>query len=152
MLCTKPLLLKVSILHQGYISFFITFFTTIEQHAMEDYVGEALQQEYICPSTSPASAGFFFVKKKGGGLWPCINYDELNQITVKYRNPLPLVPFALEQVRSAKIFTMLELCSAYNLICIREGDEWKGAFSTTSGHSTALCYMSCLVPPQSSNA
>ncbi|KAI2656666.1 Retrotransposon-like protein 1 [Labeo rohita] len=53
---------------------------------------------------------------------------------VKYRYPLPLVPSALEQLRTARIFTKLDLRSAYNLVRIRAGDEWKTAFSTTSGH------------------
>ncbi|KAL0202014.1 hypothetical protein M9458_000032, partial [Cirrhinus mrigala] len=86
------------------------------------------------PSTSPASAGFFFVKKKNGGLRPCIDYRPLNEVTIKYRYPLPLVPPALEQLRSARFYTKLDLRSAYNLIRIREGDEWKTAFSTASGH------------------
>lgn len=105
-----------------------------EQQAMEEYIQEALRQGYIRPSTSSVSAGFFFVERKGGGLRPYIDYQALNQVTVKYRYPLPLVPSALEQLRSATLFTKLDLCSAYNLVCIREGDGWKTAFSTTSGH------------------
>ncbi len=74
------------------------------------------------------------MKKKDGGLRPCIDYRSLNDLTVKFRYPLPLVPAALEQLRMAKYFTKLDLRNAYNLIRIREGDEWKTAFSTTSGH------------------
>ncbi|KAK3516722.1 hypothetical protein QTP70_022517 [Hemibagrus guttatus] len=58
----------------------------------------------------------------------------LNYITVKFRYPLPLVPVALEHLRGATVFTKLDLCSAYNLIRIREGDEWKTAFVTPTGH------------------
>ncbi|KAL0157255.1 hypothetical protein M9458_048501, partial [Cirrhinus mrigala] len=105
-----------------------------ESEAMERYIEEELAKGFIRPSTSPASAGFFFVKKKDGGLRPCIDYRALNEVTVKYRYPLPLVPPALDQLRSARFYTKLDLRSAYNLICIREGDEWKTAFSTTSGH------------------
>ncbi|KAL0157403.1 hypothetical protein M9458_048649 [Cirrhinus mrigala] len=105
-----------------------------ESEAMHKYIQEELAKGFITPSTSPASAGFFFVKKKDGGLRPCIDYRGLNEVTVKYRYPLPLVPSALEQLRTAKIFTKLDLRSAYNLIRIRAGDEWKTAFSTTSGH------------------
>lgn len=101
---------------------------------MEEYIQEALKQKYIVPSTSPASAGFFFVEKKERGLRPCIDYQGVNNITVKYPLPLPLVQAALEQLRQAKIFTKLELHRAYNLIRIRSGDEWKIAFSTTTGH------------------
>ncbi|KAL0181815.1 hypothetical protein M9458_024221, partial [Cirrhinus mrigala] len=106
----------------------------VESEAMNTYIQEELAKGFITPSTSPASAGFFFVKKKDGGLRPCIDYRGLNEVTIKYRYPLPLIPSALEQLRSAKIFTKLDLRSAYNLIRIRAGDEWKTAFSTTSGH------------------
>ncbi|KAI2645110.1 Transposon Tf2-9 polyprotein [Labeo rohita] len=105
-----------------------------ESEAMHKYIQEELAKGFITPSTSPASAGFFFVKKKDGGLRPCIDYRGLNEVTIKYRYPLPLVPSALEQLRSAKYFTKLDLRSAYNLVRIRAGDEWKTAFSTTSGH------------------
>ncbi|KAL0150433.1 hypothetical protein M9458_054260 [Cirrhinus mrigala] len=105
-----------------------------ETEAMRTYIEEELAKGFIAPSTSPASAGFFFVKKKDGSLRPCIDFRALNDITVKYRYPLPLVPSALEQLRSAKYFTKLDLRNAYNLIRIREGDEWKTAFSTTTGH------------------
>ncbi|KAL0168445.1 hypothetical protein M9458_036667, partial [Cirrhinus mrigala] len=105
-----------------------------ESEAMNTYIQEELGKGFIRPSTSPPSAGFFFVKKKDGGLRPCIDYRGVNEVTIKYRYPLPLVPAALEQLRSAKIFTKLDLRSAYNLIRIRAGDEWKMAFSTTSGH------------------
>ncbi|KAK3555047.1 hypothetical protein QTP86_006361 [Hemibagrus guttatus] len=105
-----------------------------ETQAMEDYIEEALSSGFIRLSTSPAAAGFFFVEKKDGGLRPCIDYRGLNNVTVKFRYPLPLVPAALEQLREAKIYTKLDLRSAYNLIRIKEGDEWKTAFLTTRGH------------------
>ncbi|KAK3515960.1 hypothetical protein QTP86_004678 [Hemibagrus guttatus] len=101
---------------------------------MEEYIKEALAVGHIRPSTSPAAAGFFIVGKKYGGLCPCINYRGLNAITVRYPYPLPLVPAALEQLRGARFFTKLDLRSAYNLVRIREGDEWKTAFHTTHGH------------------
>ncbi|KAK3507585.1 hypothetical protein QTP70_029521 [Hemibagrus guttatus] len=87
-----------------------------EEKAMEEYIKEALAQGYIHPSTSPAASSFFFVAKKDGGLRPCIDYR------------------ALEHLCGATIFTKLELRSAYNLIRIREGDEWKTAFVTPTGH------------------
>ncbi|KAK3538047.1 hypothetical protein QTP70_027401 [Hemibagrus guttatus] len=105
-----------------------------EEKAMEEYIKEALAQGYIRPSTSPAASSFFFVAKKDGGLRPCIDYRALNRITVKFRYPLPLIPAALEHLRGATVFTKLDLRSAYNLIRIGEGDEWKTAFVTPTGH------------------
>uniref|UniRef100_A0AAR2IV05 Reverse transcriptase n=1 Tax=Pygocentrus nattereri TaxID=42514 RepID=A0AAR2IV05_PYGNA len=108
--------------------------TLEEEKAMDAYVTEALAQGYIRPSKSPVGSGFFFIKKKDGGLRPCIDYRGLNDITKKYAYPLPLIPVALEQLRGASYFTKLDLRSAYNLVRIREGDEWKTAFTTTRGH------------------
>lgn len=115
-----------------------------EKKAMVEYIEEALAAGYICPSTSPDAAGFFFVKKKDKDLRPCINYRGLNSITVPYPYPLPLVPVALEQLQGAKFYTKVDLCSAYNLVWIREEDEWKMAFHTTQRHYE---YLVILVMP-----
>ena len=105
-----------------------------EQQAMKDYIEEASELGYIRPSKSPVASPFFFITKKDGGLRPCIDYRGLNQITVKFRYPLPLVPAALERLRGANIFSKLDLRSAYNLVRIRQGDEWKTGFVTPTGH------------------
>ncbi|KAL0149885.1 hypothetical protein M9458_054816 [Cirrhinus mrigala] len=105
-----------------------------ERQAMEEYISEALAQGYIQPSTSPAASSFFFVGKKDGGLRPCIDYRQLNSQVIQQPYPLPLVPAALEELRGAQVFTKLDLRSAYNLVRIRAGDEWKTAFVTPTGH------------------
>lgn len=105
-----------------------------ESKAMKAYVQEALANGFIRPSTSPAGAGFFFVEKKDGGLRPCIDYRGLNAITVKNRYPLPLMNSAFERLQGSSIFSKLDLRNAYNLVRIREGDEWKTAFNTHEGH------------------
>ncbi|KAK3570720.1 hypothetical protein QTP86_025263 [Hemibagrus guttatus] len=70
--------------------------------------------------------------------WPrrteAYSHALINRITVKFRYPLPLVPAALEHLRGATNFTKLDLRSVYNLIRIREWDEWKTAFITPTGH------------------
>ena len=58
---------------------------------------------FIHPSSSPAASSFFFVGKKDSGLHPCIEYCSLNDVTVKNRFPLPLIPVTLEQVDRANI-------------------------------------------------
>ncbi len=105
-----------------------------EREAMERYIHDSLVAGIIRPSSSPAGAGFFFVEKKDGSLRPCIDYRGLNDITVKNRYPLPLMSSAFELLQGATIFTKLDLRSAYHLVRIREGDEWKTAFNTHTGH------------------
>ncbi|KAL0164905.1 hypothetical protein M9458_040658, partial [Cirrhinus mrigala] len=78
------------------------------------------------------------VKKKDGGLHPCVDYRGLNQITIKNHHPLPLTNTALDALSGARFFTKLDLRSAYNLVRIREGDEWKTAFITPTGHYETL--------------
>ncbi len=105
-----------------------------EREAMEKYISDSLAAKIIRPSSSPAGAGFFFVKKKDGSLRPCIDYRGLNNITVKNTYPLPLMSSAFERLQGAFFFTKLDLRNAYHLVRIREGDEWKTAFNTPRGH------------------
>lgn len=100
-----------------------------ETEAMSSYVEESLAAGIICPSSSPAGAGFFFVGKKDGTLLPCIDYRGLNNITVKNRYPIPLMSSAFQMLQGAKVFSKLNLCS------YKGGDEWKTAFNTPSGPS-----------------
>ena len=105
-----------------------------ERKAMETYINDSLAAGLIRPSSSPAGAGFFFVEKKDKTLRPCIDYRGLNDITIKNRYPLPLISSAFELLQGATIFTKLDLCNTYHLVRIREGDEWKTAFNTPTGH------------------
>ncbi|XP_053571958.1 maestro heat-like repeat-containing protein family member 1 [Bombina bombina] len=83
---------------------------------------------------SPATgAGIFFVKNKDNSLRPIIDYRELNRRTKKNRYPLPLIPELVERLSKATVYTKLDLRGAYNLIRIREGDEWLTAFRTRYG-------------------
>ncbi len=102
--------------------------------AMDTYIKESLAAGIIRTSTSPAGVGFFFVGKKDGGLRPCIDYRGLNKITVRNRYPLPLMATAFELLQEASFFTKLDLRNAYHLMRIRQGDEWKMAFNTPTGH------------------
>jgi hypothetical protein len=75
----------------------------------------------------------FFVEKDKT-LRPCINYWGLNDITVKNRYPLPLISSASEPLQGGTVFSKLDLQNTYQLVQIWEGDEWKTAFNTASGH------------------
>ena len=105
-----------------------------ETKAMDKYINDSLAAGIIRPSSSPAGGGFFFVDKKDKTLRPCIDYRGLNDITIKNRYPLPLIASAFELLQGATVFTKLDLRNAYHLVRIREGDEWKTAFNTPSGH------------------
>ncbi len=97
-------------------------------------VQEALKQGFIQPSTSPAASSIFIMGKKDGGLRACIDYCMLNSQTVKLPYPLSLVPTTLGELRGARLFSKLDLRSAYNLIRIQEDNEWKTAFITSRVH------------------
>jgi hypothetical protein len=105
----------------------------IELAALRDFIEEYTAKGFIRPSKSPAGAPILFVKKKDGSLRLCVDYRSLNKITRKDRYPLPRIDELLDRLRSAYIFTKLDLRSGYNLVRMREGDEWKTAFRTRYG-------------------
>ena len=82
-----------------------------------------------------------FVPKKNGKLRLVIDYRQLNEISIKDKTPLPLITEIRDRLTGANWFTALDLKGAYNLIRIREGDEWKTAFRTRYG------LFECLVMP-----
>uniref|UniRef100_A0A8C5PN48 Reverse transcriptase n=1 Tax=Leptobrachium leishanense TaxID=445787 RepID=A0A8C5PN48_9ANUR len=105
-----------------------------ELRVLREYIDENLTKGFIRPSTSPAGAAIFFVGKKDGGLRPCIDYRAMNAITIKNKYPLPLITELMDRLKTAKIFTKLDLRGAYNLVRIKKGDEWKTAFRSRYGH------------------
>lgn len=92
-----------------------------------------LGKGFIRASRSPAASPVLFVKKAGGGLRFCVDYRGLNEITVKNRYPLPLITETLARLSRARIFSKLDIISAFNRLRIKEGDEWKMAFRTRYG-------------------
>ena len=106
----------------------------VELKALDEYIRENLAKGYIQPSTSPAGAPILFQAKRDGTLRLCVDYRGLNKITIKNRYPLPLIRESLDRLRSATIFSKLDLRSGYNLVRIAPGDEWKTAFRSRYGH------------------
>lgn len=64
----------------------------------------------------------------------CVDCWGINKITIKNRYPLPLIAELLDRLKSAKVFTKIDLQGAYNLLHIKAGEEWKTAFHTRYGH------------------
>jgi RNase H-like domain found in reverse transcriptase/Reverse transcriptase (RNA-dependent DNA polymerase)/Integrase zinc binding domain/Chromo (CHRromatin Organisation MOdifier) domain len=104
-----------------------------ELGVLKDYIEENLKKGFIRPSNSPAGSPILFVPKKDGTLRLCVDYRKLNNITIKDRYALPLVPELQDRLCEARIFTSLDLRGAYNLIRMKEGEEWKTAFRTKYG-------------------
>jgi hypothetical protein len=103
--------------------------------ALKEYIAKMLKEGKIRPSSSPAGSPVLFVTKPNGrGLRLCVDYQDLNKITVKDRTPLPIMDQLAEQVAGATLFSKLDLKAGYNLIRIRKGDEWKIAFRSPLGH------------------
>ena len=98
------------------------------------YLNDAPAKRWIQHSISPAGASILFVPKKDGGLRLCVNYRELNKVTVKNRHPLPLISETLDRLTGAKVFIKLDLKDAYHCIRIQKGDKWKTAFRTQYGY------------------
>lgn len=104
-----------------------------ERIALFDYIEENKHKGFIRKSKSSAAAPILFVKKKTGALRLCVDYRGLNSITKKNKYPLPRTDDLLDRVQGCKIFTVIDLKDAFNLIRIAEGDEWKTAFRTKLG-------------------
>ncbi|GJU76714.1 putative reverse transcriptase domain-containing protein [Tanacetum coccineum] len=89
---------------------------------------------FIRPSSSPWGAPVLFVKKKDGSFRMCIDYKELNKLTVKNRYPLPRIDDLFDQLQGSSIYSKIDLRSGYHQLRVREEDIPKTAFRTRYGH------------------
>ncbi len=108
--------------------------TQKESDALEEYIKENLKKGFIRKSKSPAGAPVLFVPKKNDDLRMCVDYRHLNDITIRDSYPIPLIAEMLENIPKGKIFSKLDLKSAYYLVRIKSGDEYKTAFTCKFGH------------------
>ena len=106
----------------------------MELAALHEYIDENLSKNFIWHSKSHAGTPTLFVKKKDRSLCMCVDYHGLNKVTKKNHYPLPLISELLEQLGNAKIFTKIELRGTYNLVRVKEMDEWKTTFCTRYGY------------------
>ncbi|KAL6277398.1 hypothetical protein ACE6H2_020999 [Prunus campanulata] len=95
---------------------------------------ELVDLGFIRPSVSPWGAPVLFVKKKDGTMRLCIDYRQLNKVTVRNRYPLPRIDDLFDQLRGAKYFSKIDLRSGYHQLRVREEDVPKTAFRTRYGH------------------
>nr|GFA18610.1 putative reverse transcriptase domain-containing protein [Tanacetum cinerariifolium] len=84
----------------------------------------------IRPSFSPWGAPVLFVKKKDGSFRICIDYQELNKLTVKNRYPLPRIDDLFDQLHGSSVYSKIDLRSGYHQLRVREEDIPKTAFRT----------------------
>ncbi|KAL0540408.1 hypothetical protein IC582_024645 [Cucumis melo] len=95
---------------------------------------ELLDKGFIRPSVSPWGAPVLFVKKKDGSMRLCIDYRELNKVTVKNRYPLPRIDDLFDQLQGATMFSKIDLRSGYHQLRIKDEDVPKTAFRSRYGH------------------
>eukprot|EP00253_Pinus_taeda_P020164 PITA_20164 len=108
--------------------------STPELTELKMQLQELLDKEYIRPSVSPWGAPVLFVKKKDGTLRMCIDYRQLNKLTIKNKYPLLRIDELFDQVKGATVFSKIDLRSGYHQIRIKDEDIAKTAFRTRYGH------------------
>ena len=104
-----------------------------EREEVQNFMEDQLRKGYIRLSKSPQTSPVFFVGKKGRSKWMVIDYHSLNNQTVKNNYLLPLIIELINNIGSKKVFTKMNLRWGFNNMRIKEGDEWKGAFTMHIG-------------------
>ena len=111
----------------------IYFLSASEQEALKEFIEENLNTGFIWPTSSLYSVLVLFVKKKDSSLHLCVNFCSLNCISKKDCYPLPLISNLLDSPCKARVYSKIDLCHTYHLVCIVDGDKWKTAFRTRYG-------------------
>jgi len=104
-----------------------------EREEMHEFIQEQLRKGYIRPSKLPQTAPVFFIGKKDDKKRMVQDYRYLNKWTIKNNYPLPLISDIVENIGIKKVFTKMDLRWKYNNVWIKEGDEWKAAFTISEG-------------------
>ncbi|GJT52696.1 putative reverse transcriptase domain-containing protein [Tanacetum coccineum] len=109
-------------------------FAPSEKQELSNQLQELADRGFIRPSTSPWGAPVLFVKKKDGSFRMCIDYRELNKLTVKNRYPLPKIDELFDQLQGSSVYLKVDLRSGYHQLRVRDEDIPKTAFRTRYGH------------------
>ncbi|GKF92240.1 putative reverse transcriptase domain-containing protein [Tanacetum coccineum] len=105
-----------------------------EMKSLSEQLQELSNKGFIRPSSSPWGAPVLFVKKKDGSFRMCIDYRELNKLTVKNLYPLPRIDDLFDQLQGSSVYSKIDLQSGYHQLRVREADIPKTAFRTRYGH------------------
>ena len=95
---------------------------------------ELVSKDFVRPSTSPWGVSVLFVKKKDGSLRLCIDYRELNKVTICNQYPIPRIDDLFDQLQGARVFSNIDLRLGYHQLKIRSEDVPKIAFRTWYGY------------------
>ena len=110
----------------------------VELQELRVQLQELLDKGFIRPSTSPWDAPFLFAKKKDKTLRLCIDYRQLNRVTIKNRYPLPRIDDLFDQLRGARVYSKIDLRTGYHQLRVRKIDIPKIEFRTRYGHFTVM--------------
>ena len=119
-------------LHPGTLPFSMTphRMAPVELQELRVQLQELLKKGFIRPSTSPWGTLVLFMKKKDKTLRLCIDYRQLNRVTIKNRYPLPRIDDLFDQLRGARVYSRIDLRIGYQQLRVREKDIHKTAFKT----------------------
>jgi hypothetical protein len=95
---------------------------------------DLLDNVFVRPSVSLWGALVLFVKNKDGSLILCIDYRELNKVTMQNKYPLPRIDDLFDQLQGASVFSKIDLRSGYHQLKIKKDDIPKTAFRPRYGH------------------
>ncbi|GJY92270.1 putative reverse transcriptase domain-containing protein [Tanacetum coccineum] len=105
-----------------------------EMKELSEQLKELSDKGFIRPSSSHWGASVLFVKKKDGSFRICIDYRELNKLTVKNRYPLPRIDDLFDQLQGFSVYSKIDPRSVYHQLRVREEDILKTTFQTRYGH------------------